>query len=171
MVAEKDHFTLLRAFAIVAAELPGAELLIAGDGPLRNRLTEFTRELKLADRVTYLGALPDTPQFMSELDVFVLSSLNEGLPLTVLEAMAAGVPVVATRAGGVEEAAIDNKNAFLATPADSDSLAAAMIRMARVQDLAAMGDLGREMVQDRFRIEQTWQEYHKLFLSLGANKS
>jgi len=97
----------------------------------------------------------------------VLSSLNEGLPLSLLEAMAAGLPVVATRAGGTEEAAIDGQNAYLADPGDSKGLAQAMIRMAREPDLARMGAAGRQIVQDRFRIEQTWHEYHKLFRSLG----
>jgi len=105
LVGEKDHFTLLRAFAIVSAEVPEAELQIAGDGFLRDRLVGLVNELNLAGRVTFVGALPDTAEFLSQLDVFVLSSLNEGLPLALLEAMAAGVPVVATRAGGVEDAA------------------------------------------------------------------
>jgi len=168
LVPEKDHFTLLRAFAAVVNDVPGAELQIAGDGPLRARLEGFTRELNLANRVTFLGALPHTAQFLSQLDIFVLSSLNEGLPLSLLEAMAAGLPVVATRAGGTEEAAIDGQNAYLADPGDSKGLAQAMIRMAREPDLARMGAAGRQIVQDRFRIEQTWHEYHKLFLSLGA---
>ena len=169
MVPEKDHFTLLRAFAIVAGELPGAELLIAGDGPLRDRLVELTKDLRLTDRVTFLGALPHTAEFLSQLDIFVLSSLNEGLPLALLEAMAAGLPVVATRAGGTEEAAIDGRNAYLVEPGDSTHLADAMIRMACAPDLAQMGAESREIVQKHFRIEQTWRGYYDLFRSLGAN--
>jgi glycosyltransferase involved in cell wall biosynthesis len=167
-VPAKDHFTLLRAFATVVAEVPGAELQIAGAGPWRDRLVGFAQELNLSNHVTFLGGLSDTPQFMSQLDIFVLSSLNEGLPLALLEAMAAGLPVVSTRAGGVDEAAVDGQNAYLSAPGDSDGLAQAMIRMARTPDLAQMGALGRQIVKDRFRIEQTWHEYHKLFLSLGA---
>jgi glycosyltransferase involved in cell wall biosynthesis len=168
LVPEKDHFTLLRAFAAVAAEIPGAELQIAGDGPLRDRLISFAQELNLANRVTFLGAVSDTPLFMSQLDIFVLSSLNEGLPVALLEAMAAGLPVVATRAGGVEEAAVEGHNAYLSAPGDSIGLAQAMIRMANVPDLAPMGALGKEIVQNRFRIERMWQDYYQLFLSLGA---
>jgi glycosyltransferase involved in cell wall biosynthesis len=168
-VPEKDHYTLLRAFAIVAAKLPGAELVIAGGGPLQNNLIRLTEELNLTNRVTFVGALPDTAQFMSQLDVFVLSSLNEGLPLAILEAMAAGLPIVSTRAGGVEEAARDGYNAYLAEPGDSNGLAQAMIRMASSgPEMARMGELGRQFVQDSFRIETTWREYHELFLSLGA---
>ena len=116
----------------------------------------------------FWGALPHTAEFLSQIDIFVLSSLNEGLPLVILEAMAAGLPIVSTRAGGVEEAAVDGENAWLANPGDANGLAQAMIRMARAPDLARVGALGRQMVQDRFRIEQTWQEHYKLFLSLGA---
>jgi glycosyltransferase involved in cell wall biosynthesis len=168
MVAEKDHFTLLRAFALVTGEIPGAELQIAGDGPLKDRLEEFTRELNLTDRVTFLGALPHIAQFLSQLDILVLSSLNEGLPLSLLEAMAAGLPIVSTRAGGVEEAARDGQNAYLAAVGDSNDLARAMIRMALAPNLAQMGALGQRIVQDRFRIEDTWKAYCELFLSLGA---
>jgi glycosyltransferase involved in cell wall biosynthesis len=168
LVPAKDHYTLLRAFARVVQEIPLAELAIAGDGELRQELEAFTRKLNLTDRVTFVGALPDTPKFLSELDIFVLSSLNEGLPIALLEAMAAGLPIVATRAGGVDEAAIDGKNALLAQPGDAEGLAQAMIQMARRPDLAGMGAVGRDMVKTRFRIEQSWAEYYKLFLSLGA---
>ena len=167
LVAAKDHMTLLRAFSKVAAELPGAELRIAGDGDLRVQLQAFAEELNLTDRVTFLGALPDTAQFLSQLDIFVLSSLSEGLPLALLEAMAAGLPVVSTRAGGVEEAAVNGKNAWLVAPGDADALAQAMMRMA-CSPMAQMGAVGREMVQERFHINRCWQNYYDLFLSLGA---
>ena len=168
MVAEKDHFTLLRAFGVVAEEIPGAELQIAGDGPLREQLVEFTKRLKLQNRVHFLGALPHAAQFLSQLDVFVLSSLNEGLPLALLEAMATGLPVVSTRAGGVDEAAKDGQNAYLATVGDSNDLAQAMIRMARASDLRQKGALGQRIVQEQFCIEKTWQGYYELFQALGA---
>jgi glycosyltransferase involved in cell wall biosynthesis len=168
LVGEKDHFTLLRAFAIVAAAVPGAELQIAGDGFLHDRLIDLTKELNLTDRVTFLGPIAHAAEFLSHLDVFVLSSLNEGLPLTVLEAMAAGLPIVSTRAGGVAEAVREGQNAYLADTGDADGLAQAMIRMAHSPNLAQMGALGRKIVQDHFRIEATWHEYYKLFLSLGA---
>jgi glycosyltransferase involved in cell wall biosynthesis len=159
---------LLRAFATVVRDIPHAELAIAGDGPLRQELEAFTRKLNLTECVNFVGALPDTPKFLSELDIFVLSSLSEGMPISLLEAMAAGLPIVSTRAGGVDEVAIEGQNAFLAEPADVEGLAQAMIKMAKRADLAEMGALGREKVKTGFRIENSWAEYHKLFLSLGA---
>ena len=168
LVPVKDHYSLLRAFATVIRDIPQAELAIAGDGPLRQELEAFTRKLNITDRVNFVGALPDTPKFLSDLDIFVLSSLSEGMPISLLEAMAAGLPIVSTRAGGVDEVAIEGQNAFLAEPADVEGLAQAMMKMAKRPDLAEMGALGREKVKTGFRIENSWAEYHKLFLSLGA---
>lgn len=170
LVREKDHFTLLRAFAVVAAAVPEADLHIAGSGPLRDLLFRFAQRLKLEERITFLDEVSNIPRFLSGLDVFVLSSLTEGLPVSVLEAMAAGLPVVSTRAGGVEEAAIDGKNAYLAEPGDADGLAQAMIRMARDPLLSQFGEAGRKIAQDRFRIERTWREYRLLFEELGAER-
>jgi glycosyltransferase involved in cell wall biosynthesis len=168
MVPEKDHFTMLRAFALVTTALPAAELHIAGCGPAQNALKAYANDLGLGGRVKFLGEVIDIPRFLSGLDVFVLSSLTEGLPVALLEAMAAGLPIVSTRAGGVEEAAIDGHNAFLVEPADSDGLAQAMLRMAKDARLSEFGNAGRELVRKRFRIETTWQNYHRLYLECGV---
>jgi len=168
LMPEKDHFALLRAFSSVVAELPHAQLQIAGEGPMRSRLEERAQELKLDGSVVFLGPLTNMPQFLSQLDIFVLSSLIEGLPISILEAMAAGLPIVSTRAGGVDEAVAEDRNAYLVNPGDAEGLAQAMIRMARRPDLESMGAIGRQIVQDHFRIEETWRRYHQLFIELGA---
>lgn len=168
LMPEKDHFALLRAFSAVVDEIPQAQLQIAGGGPMRSRLEERARELNIADSVAFLGPITDMPGFFSGLDIFVLSSLTEGLPISILEAMAAGLPIVSTRAGGVSEAVAEGRNAYLVDPADVQGLAAAMIRMARRQDLESVGSIGQQIVQQRFRIEDTWRRYHQLFLEHGA---
>ena len=171
LVPEKDHFTMLRAFAVVAASLPAAELQIAGSGPTQNALKSYANDLNIGHRVKFLGEIVDIPRFLNGLDIFVLSSLTEGLPVGLLEAMAAGLPVVSTRAGGVQEVAIDGHSAFLVEPADSSGLAKAMLRMAREPRLAEFGDAGRKLVQNRFQIETTWKNYYELYLECGAESA
>jgi glycosyltransferase involved in cell wall biosynthesis len=168
LVAEKDLFTLLRAFSMVFTAVPHAELHIAGSGHMQRDLVTFAHDLKLDRRVRFLGEISDIPAFLSELDVFVLSSLTEGLPVCVLEAMAAGLPIVATRAGGIEEAAVHGRNAYLVDPADAVALAQAMIRIGTERRLAEFGNVSRDLVQNRFRIERTWQQYRELYQERGA---
>jgi glycosyltransferase involved in cell wall biosynthesis len=163
MVAEKDHFTLLAAFARVAKSLPHAELHVAGDGPLRLRIESLIAELNLKERVILHGALRDMPDYLRQLDVFVMASLNEGLPIVILEAMAAGLPIVSTRAGGIHEAAVEGLNARFVDPGDVNGLAQQMIQMAQCHNLAEIGGYGRTLVAERYQIDRTWLEYEKLF--------
>ena len=163
LVPGKDHFTLLEAFAQVAKSLPHAELHVAGDGPLRSRIESSIAELNLNDKVILHGAQRDMPGYLRQLDIFVMASLNEGLPIVILEAMAAGLPIVSTRAGGIHEAAVEGLNAKFAEPGDVNELARQMIQMAQCQNLAEIGAHGRALVTERFQIERTWLEYEKLF--------
>jgi len=163
MVAEKDHFTLIRAFAEVARAIPDAELHIAGDGPLDSRIRSMIDTLDLNDRVILHGAVRDVPAFLRRLDIFVMASLSEGLPIIILEAMAAGLPIVSTRAGGIQEAAVDGLNAKFAEPGDPAGLAQQMIQMAACRNLAEIGASGRAVVTERFQIDRTWLNYEKLF--------
>jgi glycosyltransferase involved in cell wall biosynthesis len=101
LVWEKGLDDLLHAWRLVSAELPGARLVIAGDGPERAALEELTTGLGLATSVQFAGTTRDMPSLYRALDVFVLPSVSEGLPLALLEAMAAGLPIVATRVGGI----------------------------------------------------------------------
>jgi glycosyltransferase involved in cell wall biosynthesis len=168
MVADKDHFTLLAAFAKVAESLPQAELHLAGDGPLRSRIESVITERNLTEKVFLHGPVRDMPGFLKQLDIFVLASVNEGLPIVILEAMAAGLPIVSTRAGGIQEAAIEGLNARFAEQGDAMGLAREMTQMARCPDLASTGAHGRRLVSERFQVERTWQEYEKLFNRIRA---
>src|SRR6202140_2872979 len=159
MVADKDHFTLLEAFAQVAKSVPHSELHVAGDGPLYSRIESLVAELNLNEKVILHGVLRDVPNFLRQLDIFVLSSVNEGLPIVVLEAMAAGLPIVSTRVGGIREAAIEGLNARFAEHGDAKGLAREMIQMAQCPNLAEIGAHGRVLVAERFHIDRTWLEY------------
>ena len=166
MVPEKDHFTLLAAFAQVAKSLPHAELHVAGDGPLYPPIKALIDDLNLNDKVILHGALSEMPDFLRQLDIFVMASLNEGLPLIILEAMAAGLPIVSTRAGAIHEAAIEGVNARFAEPGDVNGLALQMIQMAQCANLAQIGASGRALAEKRFQIDRTWSQYEDLFIRI-----
>ena len=161
----KDHLTLLRAFAIVAAQLPEAELSIAGDGPELPALRGMIAEASLGSRVTLAGAIDDSPGFLSSLDVFVLSSLSEGLPVVILEAMASGLPIVSTRVGGTPEVAPENVVAWYCPPASPDDLARTMLHVARHVDLGAAGEQACRIAQQRFSIAATAAGYEECYRS------
>ena len=123
---EKDHRTLLRAFQALIAHRQAARLLIVGDGSLRRELEAQCRALEIEGNVTFLGARADIPQVLAAFDVFVLSSVQEGVPLSVVEAMGAGKPVIATDVGGLRLLVRPNVNGLLVPPADPVALEAAM---------------------------------------------
>jgi glycosyltransferase involved in cell wall biosynthesis len=165
-VPAKDHLMLVDAFALVAKEIPEAELHFAGSGPLNERIRKRVSELNLDNRVTLHGPLFDMPGYLSTLDVFVLSSLTEGLPIAILEAMAARLPIVSTRCAGVPEAALEGRVARYAAMGDPAGLAQAMIETARDPNMAAMGEEGCLLARTHFTIERMWQEHEDLFRAL-----
>lgn len=111
-----------------AAAVPDVSFAIAGDGPDRGALEARAAALGLGDRVRFLGHRRDVPALLAAADLFVLPSLYEGLPLAVLEAMAAGVPVIASAIGGTDEVVRDGETGTLVPPADANALAAAITR-------------------------------------------
>lgn len=119
---QKGHEYLLEA----ASHVPNAMFLLAGDGPERHRLERKAADLGIRDRVCFLGQRRDIARLLVNSDVFVLPSLYEGLPLSVLEAMAAGKPIVATAIGGTDEAIVDGVSGKLVPPRDAQSLAFAI---------------------------------------------
>jgi glycosyltransferase involved in cell wall biosynthesis len=166
LVPAKGHAVLLSAFAAVSGELPEAQLFIAGDGPLRPALEDQASRLGLVGRVFFLGARNDVAEFLSGLDLFVFPSINEGLPLAVLEALAAGLPIVATRAGGVPEVAPEGDLAWYCQPGDDAGLAAALRQAAAASDLAERGLRARARCADRYTLEAMCRSYEDLYLEL-----
>lgn len=130
LAAKKDHDTMLRAFALVLRRLPEAHLVIVGTGPREQELKTLVRNLGIGEAVHLLGMRSDVPELLPGLDVFVLSSLHEGLAIAVIEAMAAGVPVVATGVGGIPQLIAGPEHGVLVPARDERGLAAAMAGLA-----------------------------------------
>jgi glycosyltransferase involved in cell wall biosynthesis len=142
---QKGHRYLVEA----AARVPDALFVFAGDGDERAALEAQSRSLGVSDRVRFLGYRSDVPALLAACDLFVLPSLYEGLPLSILEAMAAGAPVVASRIGGNDEAVVHGETGLLVPPADPAALAAA------VRTVLGDADLGRRLVAAaRARVRQ-----------------
>jgi glycosyltransferase involved in cell wall biosynthesis len=123
---EKNVPLVVRAFAAVAARRPRARLVVAGDGPELGTCEELARDLRVADRTRFLGERADVTGVLSALDVFALGSDSEGLPVALLEAMACGLPVVATDVGAVAEAVADGTTGTLVPPRDPAAMARAL---------------------------------------------
>jgi glycosyltransferase involved in cell wall biosynthesis len=155
---------LVRAFADVA---PDAHLLLVGDGPLRPRLETLARELRLDARVHFVGFRNDVGAVYAACDAVALTSANEGTPVTVIEALAAGVPVVATDVGGVADVVDADRSGYLAPPGDTAAVASALRRLAA--DPAArkrMGAAGHADVIERYSVPRLVHDVDLLYRDL-----
>jgi sugar transferase (PEP-CTERM/EpsH1 system associated) len=164
LVPVKDHSSLLQAMALLAGRNVRCRLVLAGDGPLRDALHAQAAALGLTANVTFLGARSDVDLVLSACDVFVLSSLSEGLSNTILEAMATGLPVVATHVGGADELVEDGRTGLLVPSAQPPALASALATLVESVDLRlSMGTLGREKAQREFSIARMASDYERLY--------
>jgi glycosyltransferase involved in cell wall biosynthesis len=163
MVPVKAHSILIDAFAQLRGKLPDAELRIVGGGPLEGELKEQTRKAGLNGHIRIEGFIQHIADVLQELDIFVMSSTSEGLPLVILEAMAAGLPVVSTRIGGVPEVAPEGDVSVLCAPGNASELAEAMYKAATACDLARMGKRAREMAIAKFSLDQMWRSYEAVY--------
>ena len=171
LIHYKGHCFLLQAWQTVKQKIPGARLLLIGDGPLRGELEALVKELHLEEEVLFLGSRQDIPQLLALMDVAVLPSLEEGFPNAVLEAMAAGKPVVATNVGGVPEAIIHEETGFLVPPKDPKALADAIIRVLSDPELAMnMGKAGRDRVIREFSLDRMVRSIEQVYEELTQAK-
>lgn len=123
LIPKKGHEFLVEAVARIQASTPNLKLMLVGDGSARGELEELVRSRGLNSRTVFLGWRSDIPRLMKSMDVFVLPSLQEGFPRTIVEAMYAGLPVIASRIGGIPEIVTDGQNGFLSEPGDAGSIA------------------------------------------------
>ena len=148
--SEKDHRTLLEAMRRLQGSAPPPHLAIVGDGPERPRIEEAIRAFGLVESVTLTGMVPSAEPYYGIADVCVLSSLSEGSPNALLEAMAAGVPVVATAVGGVPEMVTHGESALLIEPRDCQAMTSAIAALLGDGDLARkLAGRAREIVLER----------------------
>lgn len=164
LTPQKAQSDLVAAFAEVRRARPEARLLIAGEGPLRADLEAQLRTLGLEDAVMLPGARLDAPDLIAAADVFALSSVREGLSVTVLEAMRAARPVVATRVGGNPEAVAEGDTGLIVPPRDPGALAVALLALLGDPERArAMGERGAGRWRERFTAERMVRELERLY--------
>jgi glycosyltransferase involved in cell wall biosynthesis len=165
--ASKDQRTLLSAVRIVADRQPDFVLDIVGDGPDRADLEGMCDELHLRSHVNFIGFRDDVYQFLSRAEFFVLSSVTEGISITLLEAAASGLPIVATNVGGNSEVTVHGETGLLVPPRSPEALAAAMLEMLSDPTRARqMGQAGRRRVEQHFDLRHSVARYEELYRSL-----
>jgi lipopolysaccharide/colanic/teichoic acid biosynthesis glycosyltransferase len=165
----KDYPNMLGAFRLVASAEENCVLAIVGSGPLEPQIREQIRQLGLPERVTLLGCRTDVRELLQAADAYVLSSAWEGTPMALLEAAASGLPAVATRVGGNEEAIRPKETGLLTPPADSEALAAAMIELMSMPGHCReqMGHAARSHVlrcYSHHQIVSQWENLYKQLL-------
>lgn len=168
---EKDFGTLLQATKLVVRDEPDFLLRIVGDGREAAGLKELARTLAIEQHVEFLGERHDIPTLLANAGFFVSSSKSEGISLTLLEAMAVGLPIVATNVGGNPEVVDDGRTGKLVPAHNAEQLAAAMKSM--LADRAAwsvMGELGRQRVEQHFNVKHMLHQYESLYDELLARK-
>jgi glycosyltransferase involved in cell wall biosynthesis len=162
----------LRALSELRREHPHARLDIVAEGPLRAETEALVRELGLGDAVRLLGKRDDVPELLSRAQCFLLTSDYEGCPYTVLEAMAAGVPVVSTRAGGLPELVAEGETGLLADPGSAHSVAAALARVIDDSGWAsALGEEGRRRVRACHSLDRMVRETVSLYEDIALPRS
>ena len=165
--AVKDQAMLLHAFARVAAAREDVDLLLVGDGTLRNTLSDLCRSLGLEGRVRFLGVRADVPEILRALDVFALTSVSEAASLTLLEAMASRVPVVVTAVGGNPELVRHGVDGLHVPRGDAGATADSILQILDDPYLASrMGRAARQRVEERYQLDATVAAYLRLYRNL-----
>lgn len=166
----KDHATAIRALAELVRIQPKCKLVLVGEGPQGKSIRQMVKELSLECHVWMLGLRNDVPQLLRAADLMVLTSISEGIPLTLIEGMAAGLPVVSTRVGGVGEVVEDGRTGLLSAAGDHMALARSITRFAENLDLrCSVGNLGRERAFSLFSENRMHDQYSTLYKKIIKN--
>lgn len=163
---EKDQLTLVRAFKLACARNPQSQLrlVLVGDGPLQTDIKQEILAAQLTEQVWMPGARSDIAEILRALDIFVLPSLGEGISNTILEAMASGLAVIATRVGGNPELVVDNETGMLVPAADAEAMAQAIGRYLTLPSLIRQhGEAGRACVEREYSMEAMVRHYMAVY--------
>jgi glycosyltransferase involved in cell wall biosynthesis len=167
---EKNHYLFIEVAARVRRELPQAQFVLIGDGPLEDSLKQRARQLGVADGVHFLGLCDDVPDLLALLDVFLLTSDVEANPVSILEALATGVPVVSTRVGSVPET-VRPQTGFLVDPGDAAGMAVHTRQLLQEPErVRSMGMAGRALVLEHWSLEQMVRQYEELIEGVSRRK-
>ena len=164
---QKNHRRLLQAFSLIHRQIPESQLDLIGDGELMEETKALAEELGLADAVHFLGSQSNVYPYLQQADVFLLPSDYEGMPMTIIEAMGTGLPIVATAVGGVPDM-LTNEESGLLVPCDPEAVAEAVLRLAETESLRE--NLGRKARQEsrRFSAEFMAQQYCAAYKKEGS---
>ncbi len=167
----KGHAYLLEAVRAIKAQAPKMRLIVVGEGSLRLDLTKQAQDLRVDDIVFFLGFRHDVPKILASLDLFVLSSHMEGLGTSLMDAMAAGLPIVATMAGGIPEVVLHRETGLLVPPRDPQALAQSILKLYLDRALAArLAAKGREVVHEKFSAEAMARRIITLYERVARRK-
>lgn len=171
LTAVKNPGLFVEAAGRVVDQYPQMRFVFVGDGELRPELERLVDALELTQHVLFAGWQFDMPHVYADLDLLTLTSLNEGTPVTVIESLASGTPVVATAVGGVPDVVMDQETGTLVPSGDAEALAEAVVRTFRAQDRAqALALLGQHNVLERFGLERLTNDMASLYLALLEEK-
>lgn len=167
---EKGHKYLLEAAKIVIQEHPDVKFLIVGEGKIRAELEIYAKSLGIFDNVIFTGYYKNLSEVLAVIDLFVIPSLTESLPLAVLEAMAAGKPVISTNVGGIPEIIIHGETGLLVRPQNGMELANSIITMLNNNDLLfKMAKKGKQLVNTEFSIHNFIEQTESLYSNIVRN--
>jgi len=164
----KGHEYLIRALPAIVQAYPNVALVLIGRGEQEPVLRRLSKDLEVEEHVRFLGFRSDVATILAGIEIFVLPSLSEGLSVALLEAMAAGRPIVASRVGGNPEVVVDGETGFLVDPRDSGALAERIVELLNdSQKAKEFGESGRKRVQNWFAIDKMVESYCALYESMG----
>lgn len=163
----KDHATLLAACQIVRVSGYNFKLLVVGDGPLNHSLKAIAESLGILDCIIFTGTRQDIPELMRAMDVFILSSISEGISLTLLEAMACELPVIATAVGGNSEVVIEGETGFLVPAQNPEAMSVKIIQMINnLEQRHQLGKKGRQRAENDFSLSRAAKQYTDLYYAV-----